>query len=203
MIDINLLPPEYGPKKAVTPINLVIIFLSSLILLSLLLSSFRLTAAVQDYSDRLKYSEGQIKYHKLQAEDVRKLAGRVKQLKVRLSLVEELLREQAIWSNKLVELCQCLPQYGAWVDMLTVERQTDSRSRAAQPANTAVESITAYVAGDVVSIDTVSQFVGRLENSETFGNIVFDSAAANAGGMADDMFTFKLSVEILTPNEGL
>jgi len=202
MIDINLLPPEYGPKKAITPINLVIIFLSSLILLSLLLSSFRLTATVQDYSDRLKYSESQIKYHKLQAEDVRKLAERVKQLKVRLSLVEELLREQVIWSDKLVELCQCLPQHGSWIDMLTVERAS-SGSRAAQPANTTGGSITAYVAGDIVSIDKVSQFVGRLENSETFSNIIFDSATTLASGMADDMFTFKLSVEILTPDEGL
>ena len=129
MIDINLLPPEYGPKKAVSPINLVIISLSFLICLSLLLSSLKLLAATQDYSMRLDYHETQIKHYRQQVEDIHRLAKKVNQLKARLSLVEELLQEQKPWSDKLVELSQCMPLYGAWMDTITVEHQKRIRSQ--------------------------------------------------------------------------
>ena len=137
MIDINLLPPEYGPKKAVKLINLIIISLSFLICLSLILSSLRLLNTVQDYSVRIDYHESQINQYKRQIEDINKLAQKVKLLKARLSLVEELLKEQDPWSHKLVDLSDCLPSYGAWMDSITIARQ-DSDSQAARTATSEI-----------------------------------------------------------------
>ena len=201
MIDIDLLPPEYGPKKAVNPINLVIISLSFLICLSLILSSLKLLSAVQDYSIRLDDHESQIKHYRRQVEDIHRLAKRVEQLKGRLSLVEELLQEQKPWSDKLVELSQCMPLYGAWMDSVTVEHQRGALAPAA-PGSTVSRPATpvvAHVAGTVVSVDKISQFVASLENSETFGNIIFNSAISEVDkvGNNDTIINFKLSVEIL------
>ncbi len=201
MIDIDLLPPEYGPKKAINPINLVIISLSFLICLSLILSSLKLLAAVQDYSIRLNDHESQIKHYRRQVEDIHRLAKRVEQLKGRLSLVEELLQEQKPWSDKLVELSQCMPLYGAWMDSITVEHQRGVSAPVApgSPASRAAGPVVAHVSGSVVSVNKISQFVASLENSETFGNIIFNSATSEVDkiGNNDTIINFKLSVEIL------
>ena len=200
MIDINLLPPEYGPKKTITPINLIIISLSFLICLSLLLSSLKLLAAVQDYSIRLDYHENQIKHYRRQVEDISRLAKSVQQLRARLSLVEELLREQKPWSDKLVELSQCMPLYGAWMGTITVEHQkpTPSSVTPVSPKGEVAGPVVAHVSGSVVSVDKISQFVASLENSETFGNIIFNSATKEVGDFGNDTtIDFKLSVEIL------
>ena len=194
MLDINLLPPEYGPGKVVTPANLIVIALSFLICLSLLLSSLRLLTTVQDHSLRLEYHETQIELYRRQVEDIHKLAQRVQLLKTRLDLVEELLQEKASWSDKFIELSKCLPQYGAWVNSLTVERSQVSR-QASAPGS---EPIMADLSGDIASIDKVSQFVSNLEDSDTFGSIIFDNVVyepTKAGTEAPA--TYGFSVEIV------
>jgi len=205
MIDINLLPPEYGPKKAVKLINLVIISLSFLICLSLLLSSLKLLTAVQDYSVRIDYHENQIEHYKRQVEDINRLAQKVKLLKTRLSLVQGLLQEQDPWSHKLVELSQCLPSYGAWMDTITIERQdskTSGRSGNSEIAGT--EPVIAYVSAGVVSIDKITQFVANLEDSSTFGTVIFDSANVKPDVIGNDtIMDFKLSVAVPPSGTGL
>lgn len=202
MIDIDLLPPEYGPKKAVNPMNLVIISLSFLICLSLVLSSLKLLAAVQDYSIRLDDHESQIKHYRRQVEDIHRLAKRVEQLKSRLSMVEELLQEQKPWSDKLVELSECMPLYGAWMDSITVEHQRAVSAPVApgSPVSRPASPVVAHVSGTVVSVDKISQFVASLEDSETFGNIIFNSAISEEDTIGNNgtIINFKLSVEILT-----
>ncbi len=202
MLDINLLPPEYGPGKVVTPANLIIIALCSLICLSLIMSSLRLLTTVQDYSLRLKYHEDQIELYRRQVEDIHALAKRVQLLSTRLDLVAELLQEKASWSDKFIELSRCVPQYGAWVRTLTVERPQAARRAVApgQPGAAAprVDPVLADISGDVASIDKVSQFVAKLEESDTFGTITFDTMTndpAKAGTESPVSFTF--SVEIL------
>ena len=199
MLDINLLPPEYGPGKIVSPTNLIVIGLSFLICLSLLLSSLKLMTRVQDQSLRLEYHEAQIELYKREAEKIRELATRVQLLSARLNLVEELLQEKTSWSDKFVKLSQCLPQYGAWVNTLTVERSQVTRQPSVPggPAPSA-EPIIADLSGDVATIDRVRQFVGNLEDSDTFGNIIFDKVVydrAKAGTEAPA--TFGFSVEIV------
>lgn len=213
MININLLPPEYGPKKLITLGNLVMIFICFLICLSLLLSSFKLLATVQDYSSRLDYHNDQIKHYKLQVEDVRILNQKVKMLKSRLSLLEELLQEQITWSDKLVDLAECLPQYGTWIDSLNIERQEPEARPVAKaaaksqniPEKKRPEPIVVYITGSAVSVDKVSQFVANLEESRTFSNIVFDSASTNVARAAitddDSLVTFKLAVEITSSGQ--
>ena len=191
MLDINLLPPEYGPGKVVTPANLIVIALSFLICLSLLLSSLRLLTTVQDHSLSLKRDENQIELYRRQVEDIHELAKRVQLLRTRLDLVEELLQEKASWSDKFIELSRCLPQYGAWVNSLTVERPTTSRP-------TLPEAIVADISGDIASIDKVSQFVASLEDSDTFGSIIFDTVVYNpAKAGTEAPATFGFSVEIV------
>ncbi len=201
MLDINLLPPEYGPKKTINPINLVIISLSFLICLSLLLSSLRLLDEVQDYSIRLAEHELLIEGFRQQVEDIHRLAKRVSQLKARLSLVEDLLQERKPWSDKLVELSQCMPIYGAWMDSITVEHQKGAQMPVAAggPVGRSARPVVAHVSGSVVSVDKISQFVASLEDSETFGNIIFNSTAVGAENIGNEtnVLAFKLSVEIL------
>ena len=196
MLDINLLPPEYGPGKAVTPANLIVIVLSSLICLSLLLSSLRLLTTVQEHSLRLKRDEAQIKLYSRQVEDIHKLASRVQMLRSRLDLVAELLQEKASWSDKFIELSECLPQYGAWVSSLSVERQVSRQAPAS--GSQAMLPIKADLLGDVASIDKVRQFVANLEDSDTFGSIIFDKVVyepAKAG--TESPVSFGFSVEIV------
>ena len=206
MLDIDLLPPEYGPGKIVTPANLIVIALSSLICLSLLLSSLRLLTAVQDHSLRMEYHEAQIELYKRQVEDIRKLAQRVQLLRGRLNLVEELLLEKAAWSDKFIELSQSLPQYGAWINTLTVKRPATTRQAVAPGAAAApkMEPLVADIAGDVASIDKVRQFVGKLEDSDTFGNIIFNSVVYEPTKVGTQSpVSFGFSVEIVGLKEDL
>lgn len=193
MIDINLLPPEYGPQKLITPINMIIIFLSTLICLSLLFSSMKLMSAVQDYSTRLDSRENQVKYYRRQVEDIHELAVKVKLLRERLVVVEELLHERKTWSDKLIELSDCLPGYGAWMNTLTIERAKERTRANEQPT---LQPIIAYVSGGCKSVDKISQFVARLETSDTFGNVMFDSATTDVVD-GDTVVTFKVAVELL------
>ena len=203
MIDINLLPPEYAPKKLVSPINLAVICLFFLIGLSLILSSLKLMAAVQDYSGRCEYHNQQIRYYKPQVEDIRELRKRVKLLKTRLSLVEQLLKEKATWSDKLVELYECLPQSGIWLDSLSIDRQKATlRLSSAGAENVEAEMIMVNISGNVISVDKVRQFVANLEESDTFYNVVLDSAASTSMGLSGgSLMQFRITVQILVPGE--
>ena len=206
MIDINLLPPEYAPKKLVSLSGLAIISVFVLISLSLLLSSFKLLAELQDYSGRVEYHDQQIRHFAQQVEDIRELKKSVKLLKARLSLVKELLEEKTAWSDKLVELCQHLPQNGIWIDGLTIDRQKVQRKPGAEKSKNGdveAEQIMIEIVGSVVSVDKVSQFVANLEESETFGNVVFDSATSSAAGpgvgpySSEGLISFRLTVEAI------
>ena len=202
MLDINLLPPEYGPGKVVTPANLIVIALSFLICLSLLLSSLRLLTTVQDHSLSLKRDENQIELYRRQVEDIHELAKRVQLLRTRLDLVEELLQEKASWSDKFIELSKCLPQYGAWVNSLTVERPQVSRQASAPGSPPRSEPIVADLSGDIASIDKVSQFVANLEDSDTFGSIIFDKVIYDPTKVGTETpATFGFSVEIVRSKE--
>lgn len=212
MIDINLLPPEYAPKKLVSLSSLVAITIFFLVCLSLIMCSLRLLAARQEYSGRVEYHDQQIKHYMAQVQDIRELREKVKLLKARLSLVKELLEEKTTWSNKLVDLCQCLPRSGIWIDGVTVDRQGTqagtARSRTANPQDVGTQQVMVQISGSVVSVDKVSQFVANLEDSRTFGNVVFDSAQAKAAGSSprmrgpgnagsdDSLISFRLTVEI-------
>ena len=206
MIDLNLLPPEYGPKKAITIVNFAIIALSFFICLSLLLSSIRLMTSVQDYSLKVKDRENQIEHYRRQVEDIRALAKQVNMLSSRLDLVQELLQEKITWSDKLIELFQCLPQDGARMESLTVEHKqagvTRGRGRNQAEGQAIPKSTTAYVSGNARSIDKVDQFVARLEDSPTFGNIVFDSVVNEPNNIrGGPPISFRLAVEILSLRE--
>lgn len=204
MLDINLLPPEYGPKKIVKPINLVIIFLSFLICLSLLMSSLKIMAVAQDYSARVEYHESQIKLYRRQVEDIHELAGKVKLLKARLFLVKELLQERDPWSEKFVELSQCLPLYGAWMDSVTVERQKVNASPGANANSRSAGSysVMAHISGKVTTVDKASQFIANLEDSRTFGDIIFNSAVSGTDSVVGDtILNFKFSVAVLDQAE--
>lgn len=203
MLDIDLLPPEYAPKKVIKLINLVIISLSFLICLSLLMSSLKIMSVAQDYSARVAYHESQIKSYKRQIEDIKELAGTVKLLRTRLFLVRELLQERDPWSEKFVELSQCLPLYGAWMDSLTVERQKGASSRASA-GRAMTFPVTAHIAGKVVTVDKASQFIANLEDSSTFGDIIFNSAISGTDSVVgDDILNFKFSVAVLDQSEEL
>jgi Tfp pilus assembly protein PilN len=211
MIDINLLPPEYAPKKLISLSGLAIISIFVLVSLSLLLSSFKLLAELQDYSGRAEYHDQQIRHFAQQVEDIRELKKRVKLLKARLSLVKELLEEKTAWSDELTDLSQYLPQNGIWIDGLTIDRQKVQRKNFASATNTGksknedveTEQIMVEILGSVVSVDKVSQFVANLEESKTFGNVVFDSATSSAVGPAvgprssEGLISFKLTVEFM------
>ena len=200
MIDIDLLPPEYAPKKLVSLSGLAAIAILVLASLSLLLCSFKLLAELQDYSGRVEFHDQQIKHHAEQVEDIRELKKRVKLLKARLSLVKELLEEKTTWSDKLVELCQRLPQSGIWIDGFNIDRQKVQRkSGEGSPKDIETEQIMVQIVGSVVSVDKVSQFVANLEESETFGNVVFDSATS-VGPAGDGLLSFRLTVQILPPS---
>jgi len=200
MIDINLLPPEYAPKKLVSLSNLAMICLFFLIGISLILSSLRLLGSVQDYSGRVDAHNQQIKLYKIQAEEIRELGRKVKMLSARLSLVKELLQENATWSDKLFELAQCLPRDGAWLDGLTIERRRGTqRARTPNATNTEPEPILAQISGGVTSVDKVRQFVASLEDSETFGNVALDSVSSRPmmAGVGPHI-AFSITVEVLT-----
>jgi len=203
MIDINLLPPEYAPKKMISLGGLAIISIFLFVSLSLLLSSFKLLAELQDYSGRVEYHDQQIKHYADQVKDIRELKKKVELLKARLSLVKELLEEKATWSDKLVELCQSLPQDGIWIDGLNIDRQEiQQKSGTEKSEGSETGYLLVEILGSVVSVDKVSQFVANLEESETFGNVVFDSATSSPAGFGADplsagLISFRLTVEIV------
>ena len=113
-------------------------------------------------------------------------------------MVEELLQEKDPWSDKLVELTQCLPLYGAWMDSVTVERQMASASqRAAGGAGSM--PVMVHILGRTTSVNKTSQFVASLEDSGTFGDIVFDSTISGVDSVVGDtVMKFKLSVALST-----
>ncbi len=113
--------------------------------------------------------------------------------------MQELLHERGAWSEKFVELSQCLPLYGAWMDSVTVERQKVNASpRAnANPRSAGSSSVMAHISGKVTTVNKASQFIASLEDSRTFGDIVFDSAvSATDSVVGDTILNFKLSVAV-------
>lgn len=206
MIDINLLPPEYGPRKLVSLSNVFGIVIFSLVCLSLSFSSLRLMTAVQDYSARVEYYDNQIKLYRQQVEDIRQLGKQVKLLEARLNVVKELLREKSTWSDKLAELNQYLPRDGIWMDGITIEHERKVQVPAPEgpPVSTGVEPVMVNISGETISVDKVGQFVANLENSRIFGNVIFDSAKADAQQSGKDSFiAFKLSAQVLAPGADL
>ena len=205
MIDINLLPPEYGPRKLVTLSNVFGIMIFSLVCLSLIFSSLRLMTAVQDYSTRIEYYDDQIKLYRQQVEDIRQLGKQVKLLETRLHVVKELLREKSTWSDKLAELNQYLPRDGIWMDGITIEHEKKVQVPVPEgPVSTGVEQVMVNISGETVSVDKVGQFVANLENSRIFGNIIFDSAKADTQQFGKNPFiAFKLSAQVLSPGADL
>lgn len=199
MIDINLLPPEYGPRKLVTLSNVFGIVIFSLVCLSLIFSSLRLMTAVQDYSARIEYYDDQIKLYRQQVEDIRQLGKQVKLLEARLHVVKELLREKSTWSDKLAELNQYLPRDGIWMDGITIEHEKKAQVPVPEgpPVSTGVEPVMVNISGETVSVDRVGQFVANLENSRIFGNVIFDSAKTDTQqGNKDSFIAFKLSAQV-------
>ncbi len=206
MIDINLLPPEYGPRKLVTLSNVFGIMIFSLVCLSLIFSSLRLMTAVQDYSARVRYYDDQIKLYRQQVEDIRQLGKQVKLLEARLNVVKELLREKSTWSDKLAELNQYLPRDGIWMDGITIEheRKVQVPTPEGTPVSTGVEPVMVNISGETISVDKVGQFVANLENSRIFGNVIFDSAKTDTQQSGKDSFiAFKLSAQVLSPGADL
>jgi Tfp pilus assembly protein PilN len=211
MININLLPPEYAPKKLVSVVNLAMIFIFFLIGLSMIWSSKLLLAQVHDYSQQVNYHNQQIELYRQQVEDIQELKDTVKRLRERLSLVKELLEENTIWSNKLMELARNLPRDGAWIDNLSIERdnrqqqRSQPRGRNATQQNSSqdiMEPVTVRVSGSVISVDTLSEFVANLEDSETFTNVVLESVGGQSSGENELYKNFRLSVQVLVPSMG-
>jgi Tfp pilus assembly protein PilN len=197
MIDIDLLPPEYAPKKLVSLNNLAMICLFFLIGMSLVMSSLRLIGSVQHYSGEVELHDQQIERYKIQAEEIKQLGKKVKMLSARLSLVKELLQENATWSDKLFELCQCLPPEGAWLDSLNIERASQRRRRTTT-GSTSDNPVLAEISGGVTGVDKVRQFVANLEDSETFDNVVLESVTSHeARTGVGSSISFKVTVEIL------
>ncbi len=205
MIEINLLPPEYGPRKLVTLSNIFGIVIFSLVCLSLIFSSLKLMTAVADYSARVGYYDDQIKLYRQQVEDIRQLGKQVKLLEARLNVVKELLREKSTWSDKLAELNQYLPRDGIWMDGITIEHQRNLQVPAPEgPINTGFEPVMVNISGETVSVDKVGQFVANLEDSRIFGNVIFDSAKTDTQQSGKDSFiAFKLSAQVLAPGSDL
>ena len=203
MLDINLLPPEYAPRKLVYVSNLIILGIAFFIGLSLFLSSLKLLAEARDYSERVAYHDIQIERYRQQAEDIGELRQKVKLLRSRLSLVEELLRENAMWSDKLVELTQRIPRNGVWINGLSIGRSgARSGGRRGAAGSPGSGPIVVNITGTVVSVDKMSQFVANLEESETYGDVVFENASSDPkkdGG--ESLISFTLTVQILAPGE--
>jgi len=205
MIEINLLPPEYGPRRLVTPSNVFGIVVFSLVCLSLIFSSLRLMTAVQDYTARIEYYDEQIKLYRQQVEDIRQLGKQVKLLEARLNVVKELLQEKSTWSDKLAELNQYLPRDGIWIDGITIEHEKKTQIPVpGAPVSTGDEPVMVDVSGETVSVDKVGQFVANLEDSRAFGNVIFDSATTDTQRRSkNSLIAFKFSAQVLEPEVDL
>ncbi len=203
MIDINLLPSDLAPTRLIKWSNLVIICLVALIVISLSVPLWRLMAEVQKYSELIALKNDKIREYRQESERIRELKEKVKLLNVRMSVVQELLQEKSTWSGKLVELHKCIPRYGVWMTAVTIEyKKNQQRPSRGAPTDVEAEVILVYLSGVAVSVDKVSEFLASLEDSETFSNVVFDSAS---GGLAipgidsSSYKTFRIGVQILVP----
>jgi len=206
IIDVNLLPSDLAPTKPVKLSNLAIIILAFLIAISLFGPLWQLMAELQNYSEMIGLKNEQIKVYKKEAERIRELRNKVKLLKVRMSVVQELLQEKSTWSDRLVELYECVPRYGVWMDMLSIEYQESQRrtTPGAKPVDAEPKSIMVYISGTVTSVKKVSEFLASLEDSETFGNVIFDSVSSSRntpGVIGDSSISFRIGVQILVPGE--
>ncbi len=203
MIDINLLPSDLAPTRLIKWSNLAIICLAALIVISLSVPLWRLMAEVQKHSELIGLKNDKIMEYRQEAERIRQLKEKVKLLNVRMSVVQELLQEKSTWSSKLVELHRCIPRYGVWMTAVTIEyKKNQRRPPSGAPTGVEAEVIMVYLSGVAVSVDKVSEFLASLEDSETFSNVVFDSAS---GGLAvpgidsSSYKTFRVGVQILVP----
>jgi Tfp pilus assembly protein PilN len=205
MIDINLLPPDLAPKRFVKLNNVIIAFLIILISISLFGPLWKLRAEVKGYADMIEIKDQQIKEYQKEAERIHDLRSKVKLLKTRLSVVQELLQEKSTWSDKLVELYECIPNYGVWMDMLTIEYKNNQRQTpGVKTVSMSTKEIMVYISGTVTSVDKVSEFLASLEDSETFGNVVFDSVSSSQvapGVSVPSSISFRIGVQILVPGE--
>ena len=217
MIDIDLLPPEYAPKKLVSLPNIIAIAIFFLISSSLLLASISpwdqlpyrgLLNAVEGYSERVEHVDEDISKYKQKAETIHRLRARIRGLKPRLSLAEQLLKGRATWSDKLVELYRCLPPDGVWINGLSIAAQEvkpTARQRLPQgtPQDTETGPIVVQISGNVISVNEMSRFVANLEDSNIFGDVVLESVTKRASLTdSDSLMSFKLTVQILSPGEG-
>jgi len=203
MIDINLLPSDLAPTRLIKWSNLVIICLVALIVISLSVPLLRLMAEVQKYSELIGLKNDKIMEYRQEAERIRQLKEKVKLLNVRMSVVQELLQEKSTWSSKLVELHECIPRYGVWMTALTIEyKKNQRRPSSGAPTDVEAEVIMVYLSGVAVSVDKVSEFLASLEDSETFSDVVFESASggpAVPGSDSSSYKTFRIGVQILVP----
>jgi len=207
MIDINLLPPEYAPKKLINLLNITIIGASFLTIISLLIPSLHptwgLLAVLQDYSDRVAQHDQKINDYKRELKDIGELKKTMKLLKERMSLVKELLQEKTTWSDKLMELYERLPKGSVWMDSLTIEREKATAqmpSRVPSEDVVGASKINVSISGGATSVDNMSKFVANLEESEIFGNVILNTAksdSATKGGAS--VISFEITLQILTP----
>jgi Tfp pilus assembly protein PilN len=210
MIDINLLPPEYAPKKLISPLNIAIIGGSFLIIISLLIPSLHpswgLLAALQDYSYRVADHDRRINDYRRELKDIAELKKTMKLLKERMSLVKELLQEKTTWSDKLMELYDRLPKGSFWIDNLNVEREKASAQAAQRPSRGSPENVVEIskikvsMSGGATSVDNMSKFVANLEESEIFSDVILNTAKSDSaveGGAS--VISFQIEFQILTP----
>ncbi len=137
MTELDLLPSEYRPKGPVNLHNLSLIVLSLGLAFALLTITISLIGRSQGYTTLLNDLQVQMIPYKKQYEDIQVAQEKLKTLEERLPLIQSLISRRILWSRRLNDLNQTLPEDGIWLEKLTVllpQQEQESTSSTAQDA---------------------------------------------------------------------
>ena len=212
MTDLDLLPLEYRPKSAVNPRNLLLILLSLGIAFILVIITMSLIEKSQSYTTLLTELQAQVIPYQRQYRDIQLAQEKLKTLEERLPLIETLISQRILWSERLESLHESLPRDGIWFDEITVlphkDKELGGRSATSQPGRrqdseevvTIAEMPWIKISAWAKTVEDMSAWIQSIEESPGFRPpILLTARESEVGGQKLIFFELRVHLKELTP----
>jgi Tfp pilus assembly protein PilN len=178
MTGINLLPPELKEERKKAQFNFRVATVCFSLLFILILGLIGLESANQILALSLKTNQTQIQFEEQEIAKLKDIDQKAKKINDILNLVDNLAKNQVLWSKTLKEIAACTPS-GIQINGLTVNSKN-------QP--------NLDLSGIATSRREIAKFQVKLEESSLLKNVSFVSSdqTTTPKGTA---FNFKLKAE--------
>lgn len=131
MTEINLLPPEYQRGGLPAMDGIIIAILSVLIIASLVGIAIGLNGKVKAHEAIANTFNKQIEPYKMQYKEIKISQNKLKDIEDRLPIIERLVGNRVLWSDKLTTIYENIPQ-GVWLEELQIGQDKKKKGAGAE-----------------------------------------------------------------------